>query len=311
MLRLAGRRALTSFLMAIVALTIFTPRASADHRQCAVISGVYVCLVVRDAQPPTSSKPPAPAVASTTCSFQGQVQPCHDNLFGWFDSTDGCYYNLLNPQPAYDPKLWEGHPLGQGAIYQFTCTLTNGTGGGWKWRATSAQPVTVTPGQLALQALATLSMPKPVPPQSPSGATLPDGRPFTVVQVPTWFWTTPASYQPKSARASAGPVFAEVTVTPAALTFAPGDGGATVSCAGPGTAWTPAAGQWARAPAGCDYAYPQSTYGYPRGQLAATYGIVWRATWVGSGGAGGTFPDITTTATTRFAVAEAQAVILK
>jgi hypothetical protein len=43
----------------------------------------------------------------------------------------------------------------------------------------------------------------------------------------------------------------------------------------------------------------------------ATYGIVWRAVWVGSGGTGGGFPDVTTSATSRFAVAEAQAVIVK
>jgi hypothetical protein len=310
-LRLACRRAVASVLIAIVSLTIFSPRASADRRECAVISGVYLCWVVRDPQAPAISKPSERGVASVVCSWQGREHPCHDALFGWFDNTDGCYYSLLTPQPAYDVKLWEGHPNGQGAIYDFMCPASSGTGGGWRWRASSPQPITVTPVQLAREALATLTLPKPVPPSSPSGATLQDGRPYTVVQVPTWYWTTPASYRAKTARAAAGPVFAQVTVTPVALTFTPGDAGSTTSCPGPGRAWTAQAGPWAHAPGGCDYAYPQSTYGYPGGQLTATYGIVWRATWVGSGGTGGSFPDVTTTATSRFAVAEAQAVIVK
>jgi hypothetical protein len=248
----------------------------------------------------------------SACSWLGKVYQCHDEQMGWFDNRDGCYYLLMIPQPAYDSTLWEGHPSVQGAIYQFMCPSRTGTGGGWQWRVTSPQPAAVVPAvQLAQQAFATLTLPKPVPPSSPSGARLPDGRPYTVVQVPTWYWTTPASYVPQHARAAAGPVWAQVTVAPVALTFAPGNTASTVSCVGPGTVWTAAAGPWTQAPGGCDYGYPQSTYGYPGGELSATYGIVWRAVWTGSGGTGGTFPDVTSTATARFAVAEAQAVIVR
>jgi hypothetical protein len=311
-LRLACGRAAFSVFVTIVALTVFAPAALADNRECAMISGVYVCWVVQDPQPPTGPRQPgAGGGTSVVCSWQGHEYPCHDKEFGWFDNTDGCYYSTLTPQPAYDSKLWEGHPDGQGAVYQFMCPTWIGLGGGWKWRATSPQPATVTPVQLAQKAFATLTLPRPVPPSSPSGAKLPDGRPYTVVRVPTWYWTSPASYQAKTARAAVGPVWAQVTVTPVALTFAPGDAGSTASCSGPGKVWTPQAGPWAHAPGGCDYSYQQSTYGYPGGQLTATYGIVWRAVWTGSGGTGGTFPDVTTTATSRFAVAEAQAVIVK
>jgi len=296
-------------LTAVVVVVLAAPAALADQRVCKVVHNVLVCVAVHD-QPPSDPSPglrPGPG----TCSWQGHEYPCHDEAFGWFDNADGCYYLSMTPQPAYDSKLWEGHPDGQGAIYQFMCPTRTGTGGGWKWRATSPQPTRVTAVQLAQKAFATLTLPRPVPPSSPSGAKLPDGRPYTVVRVPTWYWTTPASYQPKTARAAVGPVWARVTVTPVALTFAPGDTGRTTSCSGPGKVWTPASGPWAHAPGGCDYSYPQSTYGYPGGQLTATYGIVWRAIWVGSGGTGGSFPDVTTTATSRFAVAEAQAVIVK
>src|ERR1035437_3954043 len=271
----------------------------------------WVCQVVRSRGSTPGSKPgPRLPTGPGTCSWHGRVFPCSDQVIGWFDNQNGCYYRLATPQPAFDPKQWQGHPNGQGAIYAETCVAINRFRFVWQ-PSSPAGPPGNRPVQLAQQAFASLILPKPVPPSSPSGARLPDGRPYTVVQVPTWFWTTQASYQAKTARAAVGPVWAQVTVTPVALTFDPGDTSSTVSCTGPGKVWTPQAGQWAHSPGGCDYAYPQSTYGYPGGQLTATYGIVWRATWTGSGGTGGGFPKVTTTATTRFAVAEAQAVILR
>jgi hypothetical protein len=310
-LRLASRRAAASMLVMIVALTLLAPVALAAHRDCAAISGVYVCWVVKDPRPATGPKASVGAGGgSVVCSWHGRGYPCHDDLIGWFDNQDGCYYMLVSPQPPYDTKLWKGHQDGQGAIYWGSCVAIAWFGYVWQ-PSTPAGPPTKSPAQLAQEALATLTLPKPVPPPSPSGVKLPDGRPYTVVRVPTWYWTTPASYQAKTARAAVGPVWAQVTVKPVALTFAPGDTGSTASCSGPGKVWTPQDAPWAHAPGGCDYSYPQSTYGYPGGQLTATYGIVWRATWVGSGGTGGSFPDVTTIATSRFAVAEAQAVIVK
>jgi hypothetical protein len=247
-----GRAALAA-LAIVLLLAVSTSTATAStgcHYDPALRQ--WVCQAANSPDPSPKAGP-KPATGPGLCSWQGRVYPCHDPAFGWLDTQSGCYFLSMTPQPTYDSKLWEGHPDGQGAIYQFMCPTWVGLGGGWRWRATSPQP----------------------------------------------------------ARAAVGPVWAQVTVTPVALTFAPGDAGSTASCSGPGKVWTPQAGQWAHAPGGCDYSYPQSTFGYPGGQLTATYGIVWRAVWVGSGGTGGTFPDVTTTATSRFAVAEAQAVIVK
>ncbi len=308
-----GRVALAAVamvLLAVTSATIATAVTAAPGCPYDPALQQWNCHVVNS--PGQNPKPgPKTATGPGLCSWQGHAYPCQDPLFGWFANADGCYYGTVNPQPAYDSTLWEGHPVGQGAIYQIMCPAWAGTGGGWRWRATSPQPVTVTTVQLAQQAFATLTLPRPVPPSSPSGMRLVDGRPYTVVRVPTWYWTTAASYRPKIARAAVGPVFAQVTVTPVALTFAPGDAGGMVTCSGPGKVWTAQSGQWAHAPGGCDYSYPQSTYGYPGGQLTATYGIIWSAAWTGSGGTGGSFPNVTTTATSRFAVAEAQAVIVK
>ena len=302
------RRVGTAVLIAAMLVTVVAPAALANTRGCQIVHNAFRCLAVHE--PPQSAPSPVRPQTPGTCSWQGHGFPCHDPEMGWFDNQDGCYYRLASPQPVFDLTLWQGHQNGQGGIYAESCVAINRLN--FVWRPSSpAGPPRNSPVQLAQQAFATLTLPRPVPPTSPSGATLPDGRPYTVVQVPTWYWTTPASYQVKTASAAAGPVWAQVTVTPVALTFTPGDTASTVSCAGPGTVWTAQAGPWTHAPGGCDYSYPQSTYGYPGGQLTATYGIVWRAIWTGSGGSGGTFPDVTTTATSRFAVAEAQAVIVK
>ena len=314
MYRLSWRGSVAIAALALVSSvvpSVTTATAATAREGCHFSTTVrqWACQVVVT-KGPDSRPGPNPPTSPGTCSWQARAYPCNDQALGWFDNQNGCYYRLSSPQPAFDSKLWQGHQNGQGAIYAETCVAINRFGFVWQ-PSSPAGPPGSSPAQLAQQAFATLTLPKPVPPTSPSGARLPDGRPYTVVQVPTWYWTTPESYVAKTARAAVGPVWAQVTVTPVALTFAPGDTGSTASCAGPGTVWTPQAGPWAHSPASCDYEYPQSTYGYPGGQLTATYGILWRATWTGSGGTGGGFPDVTTTATTRFAVAEAQAVIVK
>jgi hypothetical protein len=302
--RAFGATALTLLIL----VAVVAPAASADTRGCQIVHNTFRCIAVHKPLVPKPSQVRMPLIVS--CSWQGQPFPCHDPEMGWFDNQDGCYYRPAIPQPAFDPNLWQGHQNGQGAIYAESCVAINHFRFVWQ-SSLPVGPATKSSVQLAQQAFATLTLPRPVPPTSPSGATLPDGRPYTVVQVPTWYWTTPSSYRPKTARAAVGPVWAQVTATPVALTFTPGDTGSTVSCAGPGRVWTAQVGPWTHAPGGCDYSYPQSTYGYPGGQLTATYGIVWRAIWTGSGGSGGAFPDVSTTARSRFAVAEAQAVIVR
>ena len=178
--------------------------------------------------------------------------------------------------------------------------------------AQRAAPVQATPGQLAQRAYGQLSLASPTMGRSPA-ETLPDGRPYTVVNMYTWYWTSPATYRPVSKRVQAGAVWVLVTARPVALRFDPGNGDQPVSCAGPGRAWRVGAdGQWDRAPGGCDYRYRKSSLGYPNGQLAAEAGILWRVSWVGSTGTAavsGSLPDLLTTTAARFAVAEGQSVV--
>ena len=316
--------------LALVALVIMTLAAAsgvviAAHSSAAdppavcnidPITGNQVCHVQADPPPTGGSTSPGGAGSTgggTGCvGVDGKDYPCYSPEFGSWSGH--CWFKLTTPQPAYDAGLWMGHANGDGAIYMYVCPpLTAGGAGGegMQWLQNAPGAPTVTPAQLAQRALKSLTIPKPTTGMSPDGR-LKDGRTYTVVKAFTWFWSDSATYKTLTARAAVGAVWAQVTVTPTALTFKPGDGGNTASCPGPGRPWVAGKdSQWASAPGGCDYAYPRSTYGYPNGELTATYGITWTVTWTGSGGANGTLPDITTTTNPTFAVAEAQAVIVR
>ncbi len=236
---------------------------------------------------------------------------CH-NSFGWWNPQAQCWFQLEKPQPPQSDPVWEGNTTG--AIYVFSCLpMAHASIGGVVWLA-SPPPgfggVTVTPGELAVRALASLHAPRPSTGRYPAGV-LADGRPYTVVHAWTWFWTDPASFRPLTARAAEGGVWAQVTVTPAALTFTPGDGSAAVSCPGPGVAWLQGDGVWAASPAGCNFAYRHSSIHVPGQQVTAVYGIDWQVSWTGSGGATGTLPGFTTSAASTFAVAEVESLVVR
>lgn len=250
--------------------------------------------------------------ASCTSTVTGEGVPCQSDSGFWVQSKQ-CYVQLAFQQPPVDSPIWGGHT--DGAIYFCNPYLGDrsfpGTGGYQFWAATPpAGPPAVDPAVLARQALDTLVIPAPTTGRYPSGV-LQDGRAFTVVRAFTWFWTDPANFQPLTARADAGGVWAQVVVTPTALEFSPGDGAAPVSCAGPGTSWQESDGVWTPSPSGCDYRYSHSSLHEPDGEVTATYTIHWTVAWTSSTGQNGTLTALDTTTNSTFAVAEAQAVVTR
>ncbi len=294
--------------------------ARAEPPSCTQYDSLGFCVVAAQTEPtapaqpvsngtsPSSTSSPTPCILTAT----GATIPCQEGQAWWVQSMQ-CFASVLAEQPPKEAAVWAGHT--DGAIY--LCTFFSGgrsfpgTNGFTFWSASPpAGPATVDPVQLARQALRTLTVPAPTMGRYPAG-TMQDGRPFTVVGASTWFWTDPDGFRPLSARADAGGVWAQVTVTPTLLTFAPGDGAATVSCPGPGVAWKQGDGVWAASPAGCDYRYPHSSIHQPGGQVTASYGIEWSVTWTSSTGAGGTLPGLTTTSSETFAVAEMESVVFR
>jgi len=282
------------------------------HGFCVVTAGTDDSEGQSPTSPSQSSEGGTTPAAACTETRLGVTVPCSD-ASGWWSQAKQCYVRPLDNPPPFDSPMWGGRT--DGALY-FCTPFTNGlsfpgTNGYTFWSATPpAGPAAVDPAVLAQQALDTVVLPSPTAGRYPAG-TLSDGRPYTVVNAHTWFWTDAAAYRPTSARADAGGVWAEVTVTPTALTFTPGDGAATVSCTGPGTAWQPAAGVWSPSPSGCDYSYSRSSLQQPDGKVSAVYGIRWSVSWRSSTGATGTLPPLTTTSTAAFAVVEAQTVVTR
>lgn len=172
-----------------------------------------------------------------------------------------------------------------------------------------------TAADLAQAAYGELTFAAVTPERYPSG-TLPDGRGYTVVNAYTWFWVSTTSWHadPKTVCTPGGALCATAIATPTILTFDPGDGASAVSCDGPGMPWhRQASGSWVpeRQPDGCDYRYTRSTFGAPSGVLTARYSITWTVTWTGTNGTSGTLAPLQTTATSTFAVAELQSVVIR
>ena len=222
---------------------------------------------------------------------QPLVQPVSGGSSGGTPSRT-CTYTLDGSNTVHEWDLVPGHEAGvNGYNYFRACSdgtldviwVPNGTAPG-----DPAVP-TVTPAQLAMEARDRLVLRRPVVHRSPTETNNYEGDPFTWANIPTWFWSSTASYQPQSQTVSVGPVSARVVAEPVGLLFDPGDGGDPVRCPGPGKAWTEADGNDEPA-SGCSYRYARVTDGAIRSRL----GILWQVTWTGTGGTGGALPIMQT-----------------
>jgi hypothetical protein len=239
-----------------------------------------------------------------TCKFSitGEVVPCHDPTFGWFNPSDDCYYQLMSPQPPASDPAWEGH-FPHGAIYEQTCWWIIGTGGGWVWRATPPPGLGgagITPAQLAQQALRLLRLSGPDIGMAPSpGST-------GLVGVPVWMWTavTPRTWGPASATASVPGLSVTATARAARIVWSMGDGH-SVTCAGPGTPYTESLG--AKASPTCGYLYATSSARQPGAKYAVTATTTWNVTWTGGGQSGAL--TVTRTSTTQVSIGELQVLV--
>src|SRR5664280_1570410 len=122
-----GRAAFTALAFALSVVpsaTSATAGTAGNGCHFALTVRQWTCQVVRPPGPDTRPGP-NPPTSPGTCSWQSRVYPCNDQALGWFDNQNGCYYRLSSPQPAFDPKLWQGHQSGQGAIYAETCVAIN------------------------------------------------------------------------------------------------------------------------------------------------------------------------------------------
>lgn len=155
----------------------------------------------------------------------------------------------------------------------------------------------VDPEALALEALESVTIPDPTIGMSPPAGSL-------VVQVPTWLWLSGDWWRAYEATATAGRVSATVTAEPVETSWSMGDG-STVTCSGPGVAWTPGAPEDAT---DCSHTYTSTSADAPGGTFGLTVTVSLEVGWSSNSGAGGTFDSISRTAGQAVRVGEIQAV---
>jgi len=141
-------------------------------------------------------------------------------------------------------------------------------------------------------------------PPPPSPATSPPLAGETYVRVPTWLWLDPAYWSPMEASETRGLTTVTVRATPTDAQWAMGDG-ETLTCAGPGVAWTPGASEGAT---DCSYTFLHSSYGEPDGRFDASVTVSWEFEWWINDGYQGVFGTVDVVAGFQVAVGEIQAV---
>lgn len=123
-----------------------------------------------------------------------------------------------------------------------------------------------------------------------------------LVGLPEWFWVPQGQWRKVSVTVTAGPVWADAVASPTTITFVPGGGLSSVSCAGPGAAFRRSGSPHTS----CSFSYGQPSIGQPGNAYQAALVVTWTISWTGSGGAGGTITTGYTTGTA-FPVRIAQA----
>ena len=192
-----------------------------------------------------------------------------------------CEWRQLDPEHAQiSDKLAEsglGEPKGAepGSWYRRICYSEAGLSTATiHWVADR-----VDPAVLARQAADQVPIPAPGVSMNPGPS---DGA---VVNVETWLWVDPASWQPVAAQASAGGVVVTATASPRRVLWDMGNGD-RVTCAGPGTPYDSTRASSAQS-TDCSYTYRQSSARAEGGAYTVTATVVWEVSWTVTGAAGG------------------------
>lgn len=239
-----------------------------------------------------------PCVVAAT----GEQVPCHEPAFGWLDAADGCYYRIVEPPPP-DGPYWEGH-YPDGAIYLATCINgprgIPGSNGGWVWRAAppAGSGPTITPAQLAQQAVEQLAL------TGPAIRMTIEGDEMGIVGIPLWLWTEvgPATWGPASATASVPGLSVTATATARQIVWEMGDG-RSVTCRSPGTPYYTGG---VTSPT-CQHIYEQTSAGQPNEAFPVTATTTWDVAWAGGGDSGSL--TVTRSSTSSVRIGEVQVLV--
>ncbi|WP_435872944.1 hypothetical protein [Micromonospora haikouensis] len=230
---------------------------------------------------------------SGTCQWNGRVIACYDDLLGWFNNGDGCYYKLSQPQP-------EGTPEGK---QWYTATCNGGDLGTQHEVLLDAPPpgygTPPDPEELARRALASISLLPPRATVAPRKSIGPG-----LVGLPVWMWASPgkAYFGTLEASASDRGLTVSIAAKVDKIVWDMGNGD-KVTCRGPGTPYDPK---------GPKAGGPSPDCGYHGGYAKAdTYEIFatthWNVHWTG-GNQSGDIPQTRTSGIIQVQIDELQVV---
>ncbi|MFV2102459.1 hypothetical protein [Micromonospora sp. LOL_024] len=228
------------------------------------------------------------------CQWNGRTLPCYDDVLGWFNNDNGCYYKLAEPQPeAPEGQQWYVRSCVDGALGDSRTMLLDAPPPGF-----GAPP---DPEELARRAFASITLLAPRAAVAPRKSVGPG-----LVGLPVWMWASQGEnyFGPLSASASDRGLTVTIRAEVDRAVWDMGNGD-MVTCTGPGTPYNPG-GRHAGRPSP-DCGYPN---GYPQ---AGTYRVQatthWSVTWTGTGGQSGDIPGVTrTTGTVEIQIDELQVV---
>ncbi|GGY04076.1 ATP/GTP-binding protein [Streptomyces minutiscleroticus] len=198
---------------------------------------------------------------------------------GGGDSTVKCTLTKVDPKPPADHPAWNGADPDKSDLYFRACT-DGGTANpdGFVVVGEGEDVPQVNPRELAQRAVDSMTLLGP-----DIASPRPAGR-YTV-GVPMWLWVNQSAttYGPNTASASAGGVTVTATAKVSKIVWEMGDG-ATVTCTGPGTPYSAAAGM--KESPTCGRRYTASSAGATGGKYAVRATSTWTIDWQGGGAAG-------------------------
>ena len=197
------------------------------------------------------------------------------------------------------PRVADPTPGQPGAWYVYKCDKAGVIDALYRapvWIPDARPGPLPSPAQLAEQARSQLILPSPRIEANPVGEQL--------VNLPTWLGLDSAGWSARSATAQVPGVSVTAMARPTWVSWSMGDG-TSVTCPGQGTPFPPGANPSAASP-DCGHTYRMSSAHQGGQAFPVTATVHWSVTWWGAG-QGGTFPDLTSSASTQFRVAEAQA----
>ncbi|MFJ1975330.1 ATP/GTP-binding protein [Streptomyces sp. NPDC087903] len=266
--------------VAVLAVLCTAPTALADDPGGDVECGKFSCRVEAD----------SPGQTGRTDSASAGSAPQGSGGSGTSSSPWTCTYKPLSPQPPADSLDWEGHKPGDGAVYTQTCHYLDSPDSVVRrqWLANPPpEAATVDPTVLAQRAVDSMKLAGPdIASPRPAGKYL--------VGMPMWMWVNQSrtTYGPNTASASAGGVSVTATAKVTKIVWQMGDGTA-VTCAGPGTPYTAAAGK-SDSPT-CGHTYTRTSADQPDGRYQVTTTSTWTINWQVTTGGGAQAGQLTET----------------